>query len=113
MNEHLTACSHGSEFQIKCVREDGPEEVTGWMNSEEQLAGVIAGLTSAKGRAYWLRKRIAHCAECMDEHEQIIAECPISNLPSARYRPHDSGYLQAVGSRNRSELMLVNLRYSQ
>jgi len=30
------AHNHGNEYQVKIVHEDGTEELSGWVNSEEQ-----------------------------------------------------------------------------
>jgi len=100
------AHNHGNEYQVKIVHEDGTEELSGWMNSEEQLAQAMAAVHSAQRKAYWLRQRNALCPNCFDK-EQTIVECPIADIPSPRCRPHDSHYLLAVGSRNRYELLEV------
>ena len=101
------AHNHGNEYQIKIVHEDGNEELSGWMNSEEQLAQAMAAAHRARGKAYWLRERNVLCPECFDKEQIIILECPITDIPSPRYLPHDSHYLAAVGSRNRYELLEV------
>jgi hypothetical protein len=98
---------HGSEYQVRIIREDGAEELSGWMNGEEQLTLAMAALLRAKGRAYWLRERNVLCPDCFDQEQMIIVECPISGLPSPRFRPHDSRYLAAVGSRNRYDFEVV------
>lgn len=100
------AHNHGNEYEIKIVHEDGTEELSGWMNSEEQLNQAMAAVHRAQGKAYWLLERDVLCADCFDK-EQIIVECPITNIPSPRYCPHDSHYLVAVGARNRYELLEV------
>jgi hypothetical protein len=33
--------NHGNEYQIRMVREDGLEELSGWMNSTEEVAQAI------------------------------------------------------------------------
>ena len=100
------AHNHGNEYQIRIVHEDGTEELSGWMNSEEQLAQAMAAVHGARGKAYWLRERSVLCPDCCDK-ERIIVECLITDIPTPRYRPHDSHYLLAVGSRNRYELLEV------
>jgi hypothetical protein len=100
------AHNHGSEYQVRIVHEDGTEELSGWMNSEEQLAQTMAAVHRALGKSYWLRERSVLCPNCFDK-EQIVVECPITDIPSPRYSPHDSHYLLAVGSRNRYELLEV------
>lgn len=97
------AHNHGNEYQVRIFHVDGTEELSGWMNSEEQLVQAMAALHSAQGKAFWLRERDVLCPNCCDK-EQIIVEYPITDIPSPRYSPHDSHYLLAVGSRNRYEL---------
>jgi len=100
------AHNHGNEYQIRIVHKDGTEELCGWMNSEERLAQAMAAVHRAQGKAYWLRARNVLCPDCFDKEQQIIMECPITAIPTPRYRPHDSHYLVAVGSRNRYELLV-------
>ena len=96
--------SHANEYQIRIACEDGTEELTGWMHSEEQLAQAMAALHTVPGKAYWLRVRNVPCPDCFDQEQQLVVESPITDIPSPRYRPHNSNYLVAVGSRNRYEL---------
>ena len=93
------AYNHGNEYQIRIVCEDGTEELSGWMNSTEQVAQVMLALHRPQGKTYWLLVRNILCANCSDR-EQIM-EYPIMHVPSPRYVPHDSRYLQVVESRNR------------
>jgi len=97
------AHDHGDEYQVKIVHQDGTEELSGWTNSTEQVAQAMAAVGKPQGKAYWLLVRNVLCPNCLDR-EQIIMECLIANIPSPRYMPHDSGYLQIVGSRNRYAL---------
>ena len=97
------AHNHGNEYQIRIVHENGTEEVRAWMNSEE-LAQTMAAAHRAQGEIYWLRERNVLCSDCFDNEQHVIMECPITDSPTPRYRPHDSRYLVAVGSRNRYEL---------
>lgn len=103
--KYMAHNNQGNEYQVRIVHEDGTEELSGWMNSEEQLAQAMAEVHRAQGKAYWLRERNVLCPNCLDK-EQIIMECPITDIPSTRYSPHDSHYLLAVRSRNRYELGL-------
>ena len=96
--------NHANEYQIKIAHEDGTEELTGWMDSEEQLAQAMATVHNVQGRAYWLRVRSGVCSDCIDTEQQVVMESPITDIPSPRYRPHNSNYLLATGSRNRYEL---------
>ena len=96
--------SHGNQYQIRTAYEDGTEELTGWMDSEEQLAQAMATVRTAHGKAYWVQVRNVLCSECFDQDQQTIVETPITDIPSPRYRPHNSHYLLALGSKNRYEV---------
>jgi len=96
------AHNHGNEYQIRIVREDGIEELSGWMNSTEQVAQAMLAVHRPQGKTYWLLVRHILCPNCSDR-EQIL-EYPIMHIPSSRYIPHDSRYLQVVESRNRYAL---------
>jgi len=78
------------EYQIRTTNEDGTVELSGWMNSTEQIAQAMG--PRSKGKAAWLLVRSQH---------QIILECPITDIPSPRYSPHDSDYLVRVRFRDR------------
>lgn len=97
------AHTHGNEYQVRIVHEDGTEELSGWMQSEEQVAPALAAIRRHHGTAYWLRVRLAPCPDCL-ERDQGIWEYPVTGIPSARYSPHDSEYLVAAACRNRSEV---------
>ena len=97
------AHNHGNEYQVRIVHEDGTEELSGRMKSEEQVAPAMAAIHRPHGNAYWLRQRNVLCPDCL-ERDQGIWEYPLTGIPSSRYSPHDSGYLLAVGWRNRSEV---------
>ena len=81
---------NGNEYQIRIINEDGTVELSGWMNSTEQVAQAMAH--RSQGNASWLLVR---------REDQIILECPITDIPSPRYGPHDSDYLVRVRSRDR------------
>jgi hypothetical protein len=97
------AHNHGKEYQIRIVHEDGTEELSGLLNSIEQVAQAMIAVDRPQGKTYWLLVRNILCPDCSDK-EQITMECPITNVPSPRFMPHDSGYLQVVASRNRYSL---------
>jgi hypothetical protein len=97
---------HGSEYQVRIVHGDGTEELSGWLNSEEQVAQAIAAGRKSQGKAYWVRARNVLCTDCPDR-EQRIVECPITNTPTPRCSPHDSRYLVEVGSKSWYELEVV------
>jgi hypothetical protein len=88
--------NHGNEYQVKTVRRDGIEELSGWMNNEEQVALAMAAARRLPGKAYWLQERNVLCPNC-PEREQRILEYPLTDIPSPRCSPHDSRYLRAVG----------------
>ena len=97
------AHNHGNEYQIRIVREDGVEELSGWMNSTEQVAQAMLAVQRPQGKTYWLLVRNILCPDCSDK-EQRIMECPLTTIPSPRYMPHDTGYLRVVESRDRYSL---------
>lgn len=97
------AHNHGNEYQIRMVHADGTEELSGWMQSEAQVAPALAALHRPPGTAHWLRARTVLCPDCR-ARVQSVWECPLTGIPSSRYSPYDSGYLQAAGRRDRSEL---------
>jgi hypothetical protein len=88
--------NHGNEYQVKTVRRDGTEELSGWMNNREQVAQAMVAARRPQDKAYWLLERNVLCPNCLDR-EQIILEYPLTDIPSPRFSPHDSRYLRAVG----------------
>jgi len=96
------AHNHGNEYQIRIVRKDGSEELSGWMNSTEQVAHAMLAVYRPQGNTYWLLVRNILCPNCSDRRQ--IMEYPIMPVLSPRYIPHDSRYLQVVESRNRCAL---------
>ncbi len=105
------AHNHGNEYQVKIVHEDGTEELSGWMNSEEQVVQAMAAVRRPQCKAYWLRVRNVLCPNCLDR-EQRIVEYPLTDVPSPRCSPHDSGYLVAVGSMDRYALVFTASRHT-
>ena len=83
---------NGDEYEIRITYEDGTVELSGWMNSTEQVAQAMATVHRSQGKAYWLLVR---------SEDQIILECPIMDMPSPRCSTHDSHYLVKVRSRDR------------
>jgi hypothetical protein len=81
-----------NEYEIKSIYEDGTVELSGWMNSTDQLAHAMAAVQRSQGKTHWLLVR---------REDQIILECPITDIPSPRYSRHDSYYLVKVRSRDR------------
>ena len=94
------AHNHGNEYQVTIVYEDGIEELSGWLISEEQVAHAMAAVRRRQGKTYWLRERNIVCPKCPDRKQRIL-EYPLSDNPSPRFNPHDSRYLWAVGFRDR------------
>ena len=94
------AHDHGDEYQVRIVYQDGTEELSGWMNSEKQVAQVVAEIQPPPGTAFWLQARTVLCPDCPDR-EQTIVECPLTGTPSPRSRPHDSYYLLRLGLKSR------------
>jgi hypothetical protein len=92
--------NHGNEYQIRIVHEDGTEELSGLLTSIDQVAQAITAVGRPQGKTYWLLVRNVLCPDCADRG-QMIMECPITNIPSPRYMPHNSGYQQVVESSNR------------
>jgi hypothetical protein len=90
--------ANNNEYQIRTVHGGGTEELSGWMNSTEQVAQGLAGVPWPQGETYWLMVRNILCPNILDR-EQIV-EYPVMHAPSARCTPHDSHYVQVV-ERNR------------
>ena len=82
--------NHGNEYQIRMVHTDGTEELSGWMESEAQVAPALAAIHRPPDTAYWLQARNVLCPDCR-ARDQGIWECPLTGIPSSRYSPHDSG----------------------
>ena len=100
------AHNHDSEYQVRIVHEDGTEELSGWLNSAEQVAQAIAASPRPQGKVYWLLERNVLCPNCLDRGQRVM-EYPLTDIPSPRCSPHDSRYLVEVGSKNRYELEVV------
>ena len=100
------AHNHGSEYQVRIVRGDGTEELSGWLNSAEQVSQAIAACHRSQDKAYWLLERNVLCPNCLDRGQRVM-EYPVADIPSPRCSPHDSRYLVEVGSKCRYELEVV------
>jgi len=88
--------SHGSEYQVKIVHEDGTELLSGWMTSEEQVVEAVAAIQRVQSKTYWLQERNVLCPACSNMGHRIL-EYPLSDTASSRYSPHDSRHLRAGG----------------
>jgi hypothetical protein len=97
------AHSHGSEYQVRIVRGDGTEELSGWLDNAEKVAQAIAAGHRPQDKAYWLLERNVLCPDCLDGGQRLM-EYPLTDLPSPRCSPHDSRYLVEVGLKSRYEL---------
>jgi hypothetical protein len=95
------AHSFGNEYQIRIVRKDGIEELSGWINTTEQVAQMMLAVHRAQGKTYWLQVRGILCPGCSDLNREEILEYPIVDISSPRCVPHDSRYLEVAESRNR------------
>jgi len=103
--------NHGSEYQVRILHEDETEELSGWMNSAEQIVQAMAVVHRPQS-TYWLRQRNVLCPNCLDREQKII-EYPIMNVTSPRYNPHNSSYLLTVGAKSWYELFDVDIRSVQ
>ena len=101
------AHNHGSEYQVRIVRGDGTEELSGWLNSAEQIALAIAACHRLHDKACWLLERNVLCPNCLNGGQRVM-EYPFTDCPSPRCSPHDSRYLVEVGSKSRYELEVVS-----
>ena len=80
------AHDHGNEYQIKIVHDDDTEELSGWINSEEQVAQAMAAVHRPRAKGYWLRERNVLCPNCLDT-EQSIVEYPSYRYPVSTMQP--------------------------
>jgi hypothetical protein len=83
---------NGNEYQIKIICENGTEELSGWMNSTEQVAQAMTSVHESQSKTYWLLVR---------REEQIILECPITDMPPATIQSARLHYLVRARSRDR------------
>jgi hypothetical protein len=90
--------SHGNEYQIRIVREYGVEELSGWMNSAEQVAQTMLAVHRPEGKIYWLLVRNILCPDYPNREQ--IAKYPIMHALSPRCISRSSQYLRVVESRN-------------
>ena len=104
------AYNHGNEYQIRIVREDSTEELSAWMNSAEQVAQALISTCKPRGATCWLLVRNIFFAN--GAYREQILEYSIVDMPSARYIPHESRYLQAAESRSRSTLGSMASRHN-
>ena len=97
--------THGREYQVKVIDEDGTEALSEWIEHENVEQTMVA-LRKPQARAYWLRERdvtLATCSLCRDR-ETAIAEYPLTDCLSPRISPHDSSYLVSTGAQDPFDL---------
>jgi hypothetical protein len=99
------AHKNGKEYQIRIVRKDGTEELSSWMHSIEEVAHAMILARKPQGTNCWLLVRSTVSSGIRDT-EQVL-EYPIMDIPSPRYIPNSSRYLQVVDSRDRQVLGLM------
>ena len=87
------AHDHGNEYRVRIVHANGTEQLSAWMDSQEQIPEAMATVHISPGKTYWLQRRNAVCPSCPDR-EQRILEYPLAQVPSLRFQPHDSRYLR-------------------
>jgi hypothetical protein len=93
---------NGNEYQIRIVRSDRTEILSGWMNDLEEIAQRVILARMSQDTTCWLLVRSINSPN--DADSEKISEYPIMDTPSPRCIPHDFRYLQAVESRNRYAL---------
>ena len=84
------AHNHGSEYQVRIVRGDGTEELSGWLNSAEQIPQAIAACHRPQDKAYWLLERNVLCANCLDSGQRVM------EYPFRTSRLHDAAHTTPV-----------------
>jgi hypothetical protein len=94
--------NHGYEYQIRVILRDRAEELSGWMNSTEQVAQMIIMVHKLRSKTCWLLVRNAISPSC-SEREQVL-EYPLMDIPSPRCIPYDSRHLRAADSKTRYAL---------
>ena len=86
---------HGSEYQVRIVHEDETEDLSGWMNCQEDVAKAITGLRGSPAKTYWLQVRNIRCLHCPDR-ELTIAEFRLSLTAVETTRFPDKARYQAA-----------------
>ncbi len=76
------AHNHGNEYQIKIIRENGIEELSGWMSSMEQVAQAMLSLHKLQGTSYWLLVRNILCSNYSDSGQTCAY--PVSTIHPTR-----------------------------
>jgi hypothetical protein len=104
------AHDHGSEYQIRAIREDGTEAMSAWIERGD-LERTMAVFRAPQVKAYWLRERnvtVVDGSICR-ENEAAISEYPFAYSSASRSsQPHDSDYLRPKGV----DLAAIRTRYA-
>jgi hypothetical protein len=103
------AHDHGSEYQIRAIREDGTEALSDWIEHGD-LERTMAAFRAPQAKAYWLRERnvtVVDGSYCR-QNEAAISEYPLAYSSSPRSQPHDSDYLRSTGL----DLPAIRTRYA-
>jgi hypothetical protein len=102
---------HGTEYQIRLIRENEPDELSEWIEAQN-IASIMAALQKRQAlhnrqvRAYWLRERNVRapgCSLCRDGDAEVT-ERPLVISASPRNHPRNSNYRVLIGEKNRYEL---------
>ena len=72
------AHNHGNEYQIRFGREDGIEELSGWMHGTEQVAQAMLAIHRPQGRTYWLLVRIWNQSSRPGVDQRVAANSTVS-----------------------------------
>jgi hypothetical protein len=68
---------HGNQLQVRIEHADGTEELSGWMQTQEEVMRAIAALHGSPARTYWLRVRNIRCLKCT--HPEVpVVEFPLN-----------------------------------
>ena len=68
---------HGNQLQVRIEHANGTEELSGWMDSQEEVILAIARLHGSPAKTYWLRVRNIRCLKCT--HPEVpIVEFPLN-----------------------------------
>jgi hypothetical protein len=68
---------HGSQYRLRIVHEDETEELSRWMNRQEEVAQALNGLRGSPAKAYWLQVRNILCLHCL-HRELTVVELPLT-----------------------------------
>jgi len=80
------AHNHGNEYQIRIVREDGTEELSGWMNSRAGCSGDACGpqATSQNSLADGTKDSLSQLLKSGTDYRMPHSACPVSTTHPTR-----------------------------